>query len=271
MTEKNQPKIILKLNRLLILILLLPLVPLVFSTACRKKADIRQYPQDSKILDHLKTTGYAIQVGAYSKVENALNMTEALRKQGIEAYYFRHESGLYKVRFGEFSMKTGAKREAMKLVEGNIIPEFFIINPSITSQATPSISSRTAVRNNLVETAINYHGLPYCWGGTSPDIGFDCSGLAVAVYRLNGFSLPRTCLEQYVSGIPVSKTNLLPGDLVFFETTKTQKASHVGIYIGGGKFIHATAQNKKIRTDSLNHSYYRKRYLGARRFVYQPE
>lgn len=264
MNEKNEPKKLLKPNRTLIVILLL--LP-IFFTACRKKAEIMPYPQNIKTLERLKTTGYAIQVGAYSKVDNALSMTEVLRKQGIEAYYFRHESGLYKVRFGEFLVRTGAEREAKKLVERNIIPEFYIINPAISPRIAPSISRKTALRNNLVETAVNYHGLPYCWGGTSPDIGFDCSGLAVAVYKLNGFSLPRTCLEQYDSGFPVSKANLMPGDLVFFKTSKNQKVSHVGIYVGGGKFIHAPAQNKNIRTDSLNHSYYRKRYLGARRFI----
>ncbi len=240
---------------------------LIFLTGCSTRKEIKSYPSEAQIQGELKPVGYSIQVGAYSKVENALHMTDILREHGIEAYYFRHKSGLYKVRFGEFSFRTKAEEKAQNLIYRNIIPEFFIIDPSISSPSAIPLSRREALRNNLVETAINYHGLPYCWGGTSPDIGFDCSGLAVAVYRLNGLALPRTCHEQYASGIPVSNNNIQSGDLVFFAKSGKKNISHVGIYVGNGKFIHASARNKKIRTDSLNHSYYRTHFVGARRYI----
>ena len=242
---------------------------LLVSFGCHPRLEVKPLPTDKREAPtRLSPLGYTIQVGAFSLVENALRMTDTLRKLGIEAYYFRHESGLYKVRFGEFTLRKRAQSEAEELVSRNVIEEFYIVNPQYSTSPVDTASISPSIRSSLVDTALEYRGLPYCWGGTTPEEGFDCSGLALAVYRLHGFKLPRTSREQFSIGIPVTRDDLEPGDLVFFATRGGRRVSHVGIYIGDGHFIHAPAVNKNIRIDALDSRYYRMRYLGARRYVY---
>lgn len=113
----------------------------------------------------------------------------------------------------------------------------------------------------LVKNALSLVGVPYVSGGTSRS-GFDCSGFTLYVFKGSGISLPRTAAEQFRVGSSVNRAQLQAGDLVFF-TTYAPGASHVGIYIGGGSFVHAS--NSGVRTTSLSDSYYAGRYLGARR------
>lgn len=119
----------------------------------------------------------------------------------------------------------------------------------------------SANTSGIVSTALSLQGVPYVFGGTSRN-GFDCSGFTQYVYKASGISIPRTSYTQYNTGSSVSKEELQPGDLVFF-TTYSKGASHVGIYIGNGSFVHAS--DSGVRTTSLNDSYYKSRYLGARR------
>jgi peptidoglycan DL-endopeptidase CwlO len=114
----------------------------------------------------------------------------------------------------------------------------------------------------LTKTALRYLGVPYVWGGESTS-GVDCSGFVQTVFRRNGITLPRTADAQFEVGRRVSGSGLQPGDLVFFQTY-AEGASHVGIYIGDGQFVHASASNG-VRVDSLSESYYSSRYIGARR------
>jgi len=130
--------------------------------------------------------------------------------------------------------------------------------------AAPKVNT---VRAKLVKTAHNYIGIPYKWGGTSPKTGFDCSGLTSTTYKKNGISIARTSSRQYRQGKAVTKNQLRKGDLVFFATGRAWRVSHVGMYIGDGKFIHAPSSGKKVRIERLNNSWYRKRFVGAKRFV----
>ena len=120
------------------------------------------------------------------------------------------------------------------------------------------------VARRIISTAMEYMGVPYVFGGTSP-YGFDCSGYVQYVFAHSGISLPRTADVQYEVGTPVSTTDLVPGDLVFF-TTYTYGASHVGIYVGEGNFIHASS-SQGVTISSLSHAYYSSRYIGARRIL----
>lgn len=115
----------------------------------------------------------------------------------------------------------------------------------------------------LIRTALACRGLRYRRGGTSRG-GFDCSGFTRYVYAKYGVSLPHSSAAQSRLGTPVSRDQLQPGDLVFFQTYR-RGISHVGIYIGNNQFVHASTPRGGVRVDSLNHSYYSKRYRGARR------
>ena len=215
----------------------------------------------------LPLMGYSIQVGAFSRVENAIRLTAILEGRGLNAYYFLHRTGLYKVRFGDHSSRESAFTEAERLRAGGIIDEYYIVSPEEYAVAQERKLGRDYLRGELVATARSFIGLPYRWGGDSIEEGFDCSGLTMAVYHLNGLRLPRSATEQYLTGAPVEQGQLLQGDLVFFATSGRRKVSHVGVYAGEGKFIHAPGVGKTIRTNLLADRYYAARYLGARSYV----
>lgn len=149
--------------------------------------------------------------------------------------------------------------------------------PAPTQSATPEVSEAffnavshqaSQVANkaaDLVLNALNLIGVNYRYGGNTPSSGLDCSGFVRYVYK-NTFDLilPRRSVEISKVGEKVNKADLKPGDLVFFNTMHTA-FSHVGIYIGNNKFVHAPATGKKIRIDSMKAAYWIKRYNGARR------
>jgi cell wall-associated NlpC family hydrolase len=210
-------------------------------------------------------TGYTVQVGAFRVLDNAVALTQSLEKRGIEAYYFRTKRGLFKVRFGDFSSWVEARRQAGHLVRSGVIDDYYVVPPTAHAVARKKKEPAShGLRNEIVATARRFVGLPYRWGGTSAKNGFDCSGLVMAVYHLNGITLPRTSKEQYRVGKSLPQNDLSEGDLVFFDITGRNRVSHVGIYVGGGKFIHAPGRGKTIRTDSLSNTYYAPRYKGGR-------
>ena len=129
----------------------------------------------------------------------------------------------------------------------------------------PDLTQRVGyLANTIVSASMNYIGVPYVFGGTSP-YGFDCSGYVQYVFAKAGISIPRTADVQYDFGTPISTTELVPGDLVFFETY-TYGASHVGIYLGDGNFIHASS-SQGVTINSLSQAYYSSHYIGARRIL----
>ena len=120
---------------------------------------------------------------------------------------------------------------------------------------------------NVVAAAYAFRGTRYVMGGTSRS-GFDCSGFVRYILSAtDGVELPRTASDQYYNGTPIANDQLQPGDLVFFKGTYKAGISHVGIYAGGGKFIHAANAHKGVRMDNLNDSYYQAHYAGARRVL----
>ena len=126
----------------------------------------------------------------------------------------------------------------------------------------PELSSRRGLMvNQIMSLARKMIGVPYVWGGTSAT-GLDCSGFTMRIYHLVGVNIKRLADEQYYQGTPTDDP--LPGDLVFF-STYLPGPSHVGIYLGGNYFIHASSR-KGVTISSLDDAYFKKRYLGARRF-----
>jgi len=124
--------------------------------------------------------------------------------------------------------------------------------------------AEAATYNDLTTTAYKYIGVPYSYGGTTTS-GFDCSGFTQKVFKDLGINLSRTTSSQYAQGTTVAKSNLAVGDLVFFNTSG-KGVSHVGIYVGSGKFVH-TSSSKGVMVSGLSDSYWSPRYYGAKRIT----
>lgn len=240
---------------------------LAWLTGCRGRPTVIPPVKPLPPKEKIARTGYTVQVGAFTILDNARRLTEALSQKGLNTYYFRHESGLYKVRFGDFPSREAALQEAERLFRESVIEDYYIVRPEDYAVSKRSLYGENYLRDMLVATAESYIGIEYSWGGTSKEQGFDCSGLTMAVYQMNGLNLPRSSRDQYNAGVPVTRDQLKKGDLVFFGTSRVRKISHVGIYAGSQEFIHAPGKDKKIRKDSLAYGYYRNRFVGARTYL----
>lgn len=119
---------------------------------------------------------------------------------------------------------------------------------------------------NVVNLAHEYLGVRYQWGGEDPQTGFDCSGLVQYLYGQQGVTLPRRSQDQWRTGMSISRNQLQPGDAVFFHAGP-EGPEHEGLYVGGGKFIHAPHTGDVVKVSSLNSAYYKRAFLGGRRFA----
>ncbi|BCR04147.1 peptidoglycan-binding protein [Desulfuromonas versatilis] len=224
-------------------------------------------PEPAAPARQLKGLGYTTQVGAFAEIGNAVRLQARLEQLGIDAYYFLHESGLYKVRFGNHPSYAAARSEAEGLRARGLIAEFFIVAPEEYAAKRIQLSGSGDLREELVRTALRFIGTPYQWGGTSSEDGFDCSGLTMVTYRLNGLDLPRVSRSQFEAGNFVAKPQLQKGDLVFFATSGGKRVSHVGLYIGDDRFVHAPRRGQTVRVERLSGGYYERTYLGARSYL----
>jgi len=128
--------------------------------------------------------------------------------------------------------------------------------------ASHAVVDRTS---DLVIGTMGFLGVPYKRGGNSAETGFDCSGFVRAMYdKSMGLLLPRRAEEQAAATQKIDRSELKPGDLVFFNTMR-RAFSHVGIYVGDGKFIHSPRSGAEVRVENMNVSYWQKRFNGARR------
>lgn len=247
--------------------------------------------------------GFAIQMGAFADVKNAERFTARLQSKGLDAFYFRKDNGVYAVRFGDFPSKEKARTVAKKLVDDRLIDTFYIAPPNEIVFSKPQgpgwqkarpeelkappeqkrpIKAKPAetvekpqqkarARDDrdmgaiAARTAERFVGIPYRWGGENVVDGMDCSGFVRAVYNLCGLSIPRTSRDQFKAGEPVVKDDLRDGDLVFFGSSE-DSINHVGIYVGGNRFVHAPKRGEEIRVTSVDESYFEKRFVGARRY-----
>ena len=145
---------------------------------------------------------------------------------------------------------------AQSLTESEPLPKSF------ASTVSSAVVDKT---ETLINNAMQLIGVRYRWGGNTPQSGLDCSGFVRYVFNDTfGFLLPRKSAQMSKVGLQIGKEELRPGDLVFFNTMR-HAFSHVGIYVGDNKFIHAPSKGKSIRVDDMTKVYWEKRYNGARR------
>ena len=139
--------------------------------------------------------------------------------------------------------------------------------PVAVSSSSGTATAASGTRQQIIDYAAQFLGCKYVYGGNTPS-GFDCSGYVKYVFKHFGVELTRTSASQYSTSVRIKKSELKIGDLVFFsQTAGSSKVGHVGIYVGGGQFIHAAAPGKGVRYDSLNSSYYSSHYIGSGRVL----
>lgn len=143
-----------------------------------------------------------------------------------------------------------------------------VMTSSVMNQLDAARHDVADKTSDLVTTAMNLLGMPYRRGGTSAETGFDCSGFVRAIYSQTvGLVLPRRADQQAAATQTIDKKELQPGDLVFFNTMR-RTFSHVGIYIGDGKFVHSPRTGQTVRVEDMQATYWKKRFNGARRVDY---
>lgn len=138
--------------------------------------------------------------------------------------------------------------------------------PAVAQQEATAVPQDEAL-NDLAFYALSLTGTPYRYGGNSPETGFDCSGFVRHVFRSTlGIELPRSSREIKELGERITPNELRPGDLVFYNTLR-RAFSHVGIYLGDGRFVHSPSSGGGIRVEDMSQGYWQKRFNGARRII----
>ena len=147
----------------------------------------------------------------------------------------------------------------------------FLADKGLLTQIEQVRQSVSHKASELVVTALGFLGVPYRMGGNTAETGFDCSGFVRAMYQQTvGLILPRKAEQQAAATEKIERGDLQPGDLVFFNTLK-RAFSHVGIYVGEGKFIHSPRPGAEVRVENMGMSYWNHRFDGARRVGAQPQ
>ena len=163
------------------------------------------------------------------------------------------------------SLRAGKVVEILGETDGWYKVDGGYISAEYTVIADPSSSSKG---QEIADYALQFVGYPYVYGGSTPK-GFDCSGFTKYVYAQFGCSINRTASNQLDNGTAVSMSELQPGDLVMFQkySNSSKRASHVGIYIGGGQFVHASTAKVGVIVSNMSDAYYTTGFVGGRRLV----
>jgi peptidoglycan DL-endopeptidase CwlO len=198
---------------------------------------------------------------ARMRVEQArIVEAKAAQRRQIESRLAERQSMLSSIR-SEIARIRAAEARQQRALAAQVSSQLGTISTTAGGGSTPdgaAASPPPARYGGVVGIAMRYLGVPYRWGGSSPS-GFDCSGFVMFVYAQVGISLPHNAAMQYAYGTPVSRDQLQPGDLVFFNGL-----GHNGIYVGGGNFIHAPHTGDVVKISSLS-GWYSQTWVGARR------
>jgi cell wall-associated NlpC family hydrolase len=186
----------------------------------------------------------------------------AARRSEIEATLAQRQQLLSSIKDQIAELQAAERRRQARLAAA---ARARLSAPEPTTTAAPASEAPTGAPSSqyggVVGIAMQYLGTPYRWGGSSPSTGFDCSGFVMYVFSRVGVSLPRTVSTQYAVGVPVSRSELQPGDIVFFNNL-----GHDGIYIGGNQFIHSPHTGDVVKISSIT-GYYSDNWVGARRVL----
>ena len=172
---------------------------------------------------------------------------------------------------GEPVLIKDFKRDGCIIVNENgeefqVAKDYIDLRNGNSATSRSGISRRTLTINLIIQNAHKAIGEPYIRGGTG-EKGYDCSGLTYSLYKnYAGETLNRSSIEQAKNGIKVKKSELIPGDLLFFKTT-SKRIGHVGLYVGDGNMIHVSSSQRKVVKTLIYEDYYKKRYVTARRIL----
>ena len=161
---------------------------------------------------------------------------------------------------------TGVQDGWYKVVHGGTSGYVSSDYITLTSETPAATVAASSVGEEIAAYAQNFLGTPYVYGGSSTS-GFDCSGFTKYVYGQFGYTLNRTATDQLSNGVSVRKDELQPGDLVFFKYRTSKPVSHVGIYIGGNQFVHASTPTVGVIVSDMDSAYYGTGFVGARRLA----
>ena len=239
----------------------------------RLEAVDRVSEQDARVLEQVQMFRTGVQQRKAELAKARANQArivaeQAARKQAIQGRLAERQRLLTSIR-GEIEQIMAAERRraaaaaAATRARIQASPRAYALDDeSPAAEVESAIAAAPPSRyGGVVGIAMQYLGVPYKWGGASPS-GFDCSGLIMYAYAQIGVSLPHYTGSLWGMGVPVSRGDLQPGDLVFFNGL-----GHAGIYVGGGNFIHAPHTGDVVKISSLGDSWYASTYMGARRIL----
>lgn len=208
-----------------------------------------------------------IQTGIFRDKEDAVNQQLYLASRNYPVML--NVSGHYRIIVGPYEDKETADFTIAKLLSEENISACLMDETGVEKTASlneEGIEISDEVLGELVKVAFDFLGVKYKYGGMDVEKGIDCSYFMQTIYKSLGTVLPRTSNLQFKIGRKVRRDELVPGDLVFFKKyLRSSRIGHVGMYIGNDDFIHASYGAKKVTINSLNETYFRKRFSGARR------
>ncbi|OGS45890.1 MAG: hypothetical protein A2539_05455 [Elusimicrobia bacterium RIFOXYD2_FULL_34_15] len=210
---------------------------------------------------------YYLQTGVFKDKESATSFRIYLASRDYPTILDFSDN--YRVMVGPYDQKEKAEFVVSKLlsednISANLMDEIAL--NKVNTDELEGIEISEEVVSELVNFAFEFLGVKYKYGGMDPEKGIDCSYFVQTVYKSLGTVLPRTSRLQFKIGKKINKDDLMPGDLVFFKKyLNGSRINHVGMYIGNDEFIHASYGAKKVTISSLNETYFKKRFMGARR------
>jgi cell wall-associated NlpC family hydrolase len=216
--------------------------------------------EDAKIVREVRTFRAEVkrrekELARARERQEAVVAERAARRASIESKLAERQRLLSSVK-SEIARLQAAERARQRQLEAQVRAR---VSAPSSSGGEATFNAPAAQYGGVVGIAMQYLGIPYQWGGASPSTGFDCSGFVMYVYGKVGVSLPHNAAMQYQYGSPVSRSQLAPGDLVFFNGL-----GHNGIYIGGNQFIHSPHTGDVVKISSLS-GWYSSTFYGARR------